>query len=531
MPSIGMRDPLVILGSAPWPDEPWWRRMAPSTLFVLLSAAIAVFFLLHELVIAGKLGFPDAESWVRQVFARNFFPRLIFEYPGAQSTGPTSPFWIVILSLAANVFHDGILAAKLLGAIFLFLTGYYSFRLMRAIEMDYATALLGGILIVTSALLGWSELSGLESTLSTSILLGAFWWHFARPEHESRGVQALMTGAIFALAALTRPEITLVFLIVLVWQIFFCSKGIHRAAFMALAFIVILTPVAITNFAISGSIVPVAFRNVIGNESFVRLLWYGKTAEAAARTLASFGGLWRMIRTVYVQENPVFLITIVLAIAARLRRALPRRDRADEVFALLVTVLVAFPYGRALVLGTPDAFGVQSRLVHFIVPIYSLAGILSVRTLVRYELFRTIKIKSLVASTAGSLLIAGCGCLWLDAGEHPFTMFSPELSSGLLLFFTALLFLVGLRHVGIPIFKREQPQHVTEEERKRMELSLHEEPDDDPNLPLSASRALHAALLVMLAWNLASLPRAANEFAVQVRQTNIARAVNTAPMP
>src|ERR1017187_1421192 len=132
MPSLGIGDPLAILGAAPWPDAPWWRRLAPSTIFVLLSAAIAVFFLLHELVIAGKLGFPTDQSLIEQVYARNFFHHLAFELnSGERTAGPASPFWVVVLSIAVNLFNDPIIAGKLLGTIFLFLTGYYAFRLLR----------------------------------------------------------------------------------------------------------------------------------------------------------------------------------------------------------------------------------------------------------------------------------------------------------------------------------------------------------------------------------------------------------------
>ena len=116
LPSLGMSgEPISILGAAQWPDAPWWRRINPSTLFVLLSAAIAIFFLAHELAIAGKLGFPTAESWVREAYARNFFHGIVFQYlPGTPASVPTSPFWIVVLSLAFSIFHDPIIAGNCL---------------------------------------------------------------------------------------------------------------------------------------------------------------------------------------------------------------------------------------------------------------------------------------------------------------------------------------------------------------------------------------------------------------------------------
>jgi len=521
MPSIGMGNPISILGSAPWPDEPWWRRIAPSTLFVLLSVAIAVFFLLHELVIAKSLGFPTGESWVRLVYAHNFFHHLAFEYavgqPGAR---PTSPFWIVVLSIAVNLFHDPILASKLLGSIFLFLTGYYAFRLLRTVKLDYASALLGGVLIVTSVSLAWSELSGLESTLSTALVVGGLWWHFGRPNKVSRGFQSFVTGAIFALATLTRPEIAIILLVLVVWEgIFTEEKPMVNALLMLFGFVVVLAPVGITNIAVGGSLVPMTFRGALGENSVIRLGWHGNLTGILSRLLFSLSGIWATIRDVYLADNPVWIFTIIFALWSRHRNPLIERDSADDLFSISVIMLIAFPYLRALALGVDDAFGEYLRLAHFLVPIYTLAGILSLRILARRELFRSFRPKQIIFGLAGTLAVSGLAYILLFERSSASPVV-PVVNCGLLLFFTALLFLAGLRHAGIPFRKRETASFVTEEERNKMKLTLQEDSGDDVHLSAPAVAVLNAALLISLAWNLAILPHAANDFGAEVREIN-----------
>jgi hypothetical protein len=525
MPSLGLSDPLAILGSAPWPDAPWWRRLAPSTIFVLLSAAIAVFFLLHELVIAGKLGFPTGQSWVEQAYARNFFHHLTFELnSGNGSAGPASTFWVVVLSIAVNLFNDPIIAGKLLGTIFLFLTGYYAFRLFRTVHLDYGSSLLGGALMITFGALAWSELSGLESTLSTAVLAGALWWYFQEPHVLHRKFHALVTGGIFALATLTRPEIALVFPLVLLWHCIHKSRGpnaFRQALLMLTAFIVVLAPAEITNYAVSGSLVPTGYITGLGQESAIRLARHGEIVGLLNRLLFSFRGIWAMTRDLYLPQNPVFLITIPVALWAMRRNPLIERDRAGDLLKLSALIIVTFPYLRAFMLGNDDSFGDYAREAHFLLPVYAIAGVLSIRALVRYELFRSLSPKQMILGSAIAIVIAGCAFLLISGlDRNDISTLPPILNCALLLFFTSILLFAGLRHAEIPFLKKEIPHFVTEEERNKMTFSIAEDAEETSRLSQPALVVLHALLLIMLAWNIATLPKAANDFGGDVRRVN-----------
>ena len=517
---IGMSNPITVLGAAPWPDEPWWRRLSPSTLFVLLSAALAVFFLLHELVISKILGFPTGESWVRMVYARNFFHHLEFEYtlntPGAR---PTSPFWIVVLSLAVNLFRDPILAAKLLGSVFLFLTGYYIFRLLRTVKLDYASALIGGVLVITSAALAWSELSGLESTLSTALVVGGLWWHFGPPDKITRSFQVFITGAIFALGALTRPEIGSVFIVLVIWQAVSSEhRPLEHVVLMLAGFILILGPVAITNIAVGGSLVPATFSGALGSDSIIRMIWHGELDRIIPRLFLSFSGVWAITREVYWAENPIWFFTIIAALGSRHRNNLIPRDAADRLFSLSVLILFLFPYVRSLSLGVDDVFGNDARLVHFILPIYGMAGILSFRVLARSELFRGISPKQMLLLLASGIGIFGILYILLFQSQTA-SAINPTIEIALLLFFEAVLLVAAFRGAGLSFRKSNIPHFVTEQERNETKLLLHDD-EEDPHLSAPALATLHAMLLIALAWNSAMLPRAANDFGSEVKEVN-----------
>ena len=544
MQPMSYSDPLAILGAAPYPNAPWWKRLSPSTLFVLLAGATSVLFLVHELVIAGKLGWPVDEAWIDQVYARNFFRHVAFEFNvGERMAGPTAPFWVVFLAIGRGLFHDPILTGKLLGAIFLFLTSYYGFRLLRTVGNDYGSSLLGGVLIATAGQLAWSELSGLESTLSTALVVGALWWYFANPHGWRRAV----TGGIFALASLTRPETALIFGIVIIYSYFNHRRERQRGTqsdhfvreitLSLLAFLLVLAPIAVTNVTLSGAMVPETFYAGLSQHSALLLIRHGEIAEFLRRLLFSIRGIGFVTASVYVPENPLWIVTIVAALILRWKNPLIERDRSDSLFSLSLLVLLVFPYLRSLAIGADDSFGEYGRWTHFLLPVYALAGILSIRIIARYALFRKLSPKQMVLDIAAAVVLTGFS-YFLERPENApsFVTINPAIDFILLLFFTGVLLNAGLRHAELPFWKRAIPYSVTEAERNSYSIHLHENEDGDERLSPGAMKALHASLLVLLAWNLTELPRAANDFAENVRAMNtshvtLARTIATVTLP
>jgi hypothetical protein len=473
------------------PHEPWWQRFSPSTLYALLSCAIAIFFLGHELGIAGQLGFPDDDAWSQQVFARNFFHHIAFEFnAGERVASPESPFWIVILSVGVGLFHDPLLTGKLLGAIFLFLTGYYTYRILQSVSFDRLAALIGGALVMTSSALAWSELSGLESCLVAALIMGAFWWHTADP-HDGWS-HAAIGGAVFALAALTRPEATLAFFAVLLFSLFSGTHRLRNVSFMLLAFALIVAPIAVTNYLVGGTPLPPSVLASIQDH------W----TSLPLRLVTSVASIWIAIRDLYIRENPLWLLTIVAATISRMRRRLVQADITDHVFSLSLTLLLAVPYLYTVITGSSNVAGLD---LAFLFPIYELAGILSVAVLIRRELFRRISPKRALIAVSIMLLLSGA-----------FVVLASQDIVGvmLLLVLVIALSVVALDHAGIRIWKRESRHEVTEAERRKIDFQSVSSGHTVLSEP--AVKVVRGILMVVYAWNIARLPLAAKDFAAAV---------------
>ncbi|MDP4200059.1 MAG: glycosyltransferase family 39 protein [Bacteroidota bacterium] len=513
--SLSYRDPLAILGTMPYPEEPWWQRLSPSTIFVLLASAIAVLFLGHELLIAGDLGFPKDQAWTDQVYARNFFHHIDFEFnSGDRTASPSAPFWIVFLSFGLGLFHDPLIAGKLLGAVFLFLAGYYSFRALKAIGIEHAAALLGGTLIMTAPAMAWAELSGLETCLASALILGAIWWLVAGSrEHEKHHwTHGAIAGGIFALAALTRPESAIIFITVLINALFTSPRPWKNAGIMLSVFVLTIAPIGITNFAIGGTFLPPSFLTGITTSSAISLIGSGEFQRSASQIFLSVVGILVMIRDVYLPENPLWIITILLAFISRWRRPLIRRDAVDSLLSLVALVLVIFPYIRALLFGTSASGTSHESATAFVLPLYQLAGILSLVALVRRELFRSVTTKQILSVMAIAVLALG---LTLGLGYEAWN----ALEFVLLLLLTGLFYMIALRHAGIRLGKPELGHIVLEADR--MKMTFHRDEDmGAAQLSEPTIRVLRGVLLIALAANMALLPHVAHKFGHDVQLAN-----------
>lgn len=527
--ALNYGEPLSILGSAPLPHLPWWQRLAPSTIFVLLSAAIALLFLSHELLLDGKLGFPTDAGWKEQVYARNFFRDIAFEFNAGERTAtPAAPFWTVVLALALGLFHNAILAAKLLGTIFLFLAGFYSYRLLRSLEMERGVSLLGGALIATSSSLAWCELSGLPVCLCAAIIIGALWWYVSAP--PSRWIYNAATGALFALATLTRPEAALIFAILL------AAPSIERRgswlvarAIMLGGFLVTVAPIAITNAAVSGHVVPAWLKHAIGPDSILTTFGSGDLSGIGRSLVAGCAAVWQTTHALYLAQNPIWVASILLAIVSLLRRRLVAPRPLDRLFILLAVLLVAYPFVLGAITGSAVALTSHSIAAVLLAPLFQLTGVLSLAILAQRELLRTVSPRQALVGITIFVLIASVAYGIALAGSEIIPATLPAL-------FALLFFGVAMRHATLRITKHELAPAVTEEERQRMSFHMEGDGIDDTHLPAHAVRVLRGALLISMAWNLAMLPVSAKEFSEQVFRVNtsnivMARTIATMTQP
>jgi hypothetical protein len=176
---------------------------------VLMLASVG-YFLWSELSIAGTYGFPLDDSWIHAQFARNLALGNGFSYnPGVPVSGSTAPLWTLLTAAGYLVTGDPVLATKVMGVLFLGLTVFFMYTLVRAISNDPKEALFAAILAGTLPRLVWASLSGMEVSLAVMLSLAGVAAHVLYSNAGDR--RQYFSTLLFGLAALARPECTVFF--------------------------------------------------------------------------------------------------------------------------------------------------------------------------------------------------------------------------------------------------------------------------------------------------------------------------------
>lgn len=130
--------------------------------------------------------------------------------PGEHVYGSTSPLWVALLAGAMALGLDGLHAARAFGAAATLASITLVFQLLRQTVRTPALRAAGTLAWAANAwMLRWS-LSGMEAPLAVALTLAGF---VAFTGGSRWGERASLTGALWALAALARPEGALLLLI------------------------------------------------------------------------------------------------------------------------------------------------------------------------------------------------------------------------------------------------------------------------------------------------------------------------------
>ena len=133
--------------------------------------------------------------------------------PGEKVEGYTNFLWMIILSTLYHAGANIVLTAKLLGAACAILTLVLSAALTRYFQGRWTLAAIIApmILASTPSYAAWS-VAGLETSLFTMLITLAV-WRFSVEQERLSAVR--WSGILLALAAMTRPEGVLIFLLLL----------------------------------------------------------------------------------------------------------------------------------------------------------------------------------------------------------------------------------------------------------------------------------------------------------------------------
>jgi arabinofuranosyltransferase len=216
---------------------------------------------------------------------------------GERVYGCTSPLWAALIADGIALGLDGLVVARAIGFTATLLSVALFLQLLR--RTVRTPELRAFAVIAWSAhawMLRWS-LSGMETPLAVALTLGGF---VAYTEGLQWGSRPVRTGALWALAALTRPEC--VFLLAL-WFVFLLVDADSRNGVRRLAF----------------GLVPPAL--IYGSWLLFAKLYFGTfwpqtlSAKAAGSGSLAFqlDNLWRQFRIVGATDG-LFAIAIVLAL-------------------------------------------------------------------------------------------------------------------------------------------------------------------------------------------------------------------------
>jgi hypothetical protein len=113
-----------------------------------------------------------------------------------------NPLWVTLLADGMAAGLDGLTLARALGAISTLLTSPLFLQLLRRTVRTPALRALGTVAWGSHAAMARWAMSGLETPLAVALVLGGF---VALTEGADWGERPIRTGALWALAALTRP--------------------------------------------------------------------------------------------------------------------------------------------------------------------------------------------------------------------------------------------------------------------------------------------------------------------------------------
>lgn len=160
-------------------------------------------------------GYLTDDTFIHLQYARHLAEGRGFVFnPGEPVYGSTSPLWVALIADGIALGLDGLWTARALGALATLASIVFFMQLMRrSLRLVELRCLATIVWAAHPWMIRWS-LSGMETPLAVALVLAGF---VAFTEGRQWGARPVRTGALWALAALTRPEA--VFLLLL-WFVF-----------------------------------------------------------------------------------------------------------------------------------------------------------------------------------------------------------------------------------------------------------------------------------------------------------------------
>jgi arabinofuranosyltransferase len=272
------------------------------------------------LAVAGALMWPTRhyltdDTFIHLQYARHLASGqgLVFNV-GERVYGCTSPLWVTLLADGMALGFDGLTTARVVGFLATLASVGLFLQLMRRTLKSPVVRAAATVAWASHAwMIRWS-LSGMETPLAVALVLAGF---VAFTEGERWGARPVRTGALWSLAALTRPEAVL---LLLLWGAFLLIEAEDRDGVRRL---------------IAGVIPPAA---IYGTWLLFSRLYFGTfwPQTLSAKTAGGYSlpfhvhNLWRQIQVAAASDG---ILAVVLGLALLLggRRVWTRRGPASRL--------------------------------------------------------------------------------------------------------------------------------------------------------------------------------------------------------
>ncbi len=232
---------------------------------------------------------------------------------GERVYGCTSPLWVALLADGMALGADGLQLAHVLGMLATLASVAFFWQLLRRNLHTPALIAAGTLAWASHAwMIRWST-SGMETALAVALTLAGF---VAFTEGQQWGARPVRTGALWALAALTRPEAAL---LLVLWGIFLVVDADSRAGALRMAY---------------GVIPPLVIYG--GWLLFAWLYFHAvlpQTLSAKAAGMALAGRLESFVRELKIigATDGLLLLVLAAALVAQLRARRVTRLRAQSL--------------------------------------------------------------------------------------------------------------------------------------------------------------------------------------------------------
>jgi hypothetical protein len=217
---------------------------------------------------------------------------------GERVYGCTSPLWVALLADAMVIGMNGLIAARTIGLLATLASVALFMQLMRrTLRLAPLRALATLVFSAHAGIIEWS-MSGMETSLAVALTLAGF---VALVEGKQFGARPVRTGTLWALAALTRPEVVL---LLVVWGTLLLIDVHNRTGLRRLVF-AMLPPVVIYGAWL-------LFARFYFGTFWPRALDLSVTAGDSFR----FGHLWDVIRMMLSMDGTKLALLAVAVVFA-----------------------------------------------------------------------------------------------------------------------------------------------------------------------------------------------------------------------